>query len=96
MQLLTSEEHLALLAKWHQQYGHEAAFSGGGAASFVTTAYAQVHLIPHDLRALPAELFTKPANMTFFRFFTGSSLLINPNFLLTFCLLCLTKNNNTT
>jgi hypothetical protein len=27
------------------------------AASFVTAAYAQVRLAPHDLRALPAELF---------------------------------------
>jgi hypothetical protein len=30
------------------------------AASFVIAAYAEVRLIPHDLRALPAELFTKP------------------------------------
>jgi hypothetical protein len=27
------------------------------AASFITAAYAQVRLAPHDLRALPAELF---------------------------------------
>jgi hypothetical protein len=31
------------------------------AASFVTAAYVNVRLIPHDLRALPAELFTKPS-----------------------------------
>jgi hypothetical protein len=31
------------------------------AASFVIAAYMQVRLIPHDLRALPAELFTKPS-----------------------------------
>jgi len=26
-------------------------------------AYAEVRLIPHDLRALPAELFTKPPEL---------------------------------
>jgi hypothetical protein len=30
------------------------------AASFITAAYDQVRLAPHDLRALPAELFAKP------------------------------------
>jgi hypothetical protein len=30
------------------------------ASSFVVAAYVKVRLIPHDLRALPAELFTKP------------------------------------
>jgi hypothetical protein len=31
------------------------------AASFVVAAYALVRLTPQDLRALPAELFTKPS-----------------------------------
>ena len=31
------------------------------AASFVTAAYAKVRLIPQDLRALPADLYTKPS-----------------------------------
>jgi hypothetical protein len=31
------------------------------AASFVIAAYVQVRLIPHDLRALPAKLFTQPS-----------------------------------
>jgi hypothetical protein len=31
------------------------------AASFVTAAYDQVCLVPQDLRALPAELFTQPS-----------------------------------
>jgi len=30
------------------------------AAPLVIAAYVQVHLIPQDLRALPAELFTQP------------------------------------
>jgi hypothetical protein len=30
------------------------------AAPLVIAAYVQVRLIPQDLRALPAELFTKP------------------------------------
>jgi len=30
------------------------------AAPFVTATYAKVRLIPQDLRALPAALFTKP------------------------------------
>jgi len=30
------------------------------AASFVVAAYKKVRLTPHDLRALPAEHFTKP------------------------------------
>jgi hypothetical protein len=33
------------------------------AASFVIAAYVQVRLIPHDLRALPAELFTRPSRI---------------------------------
>jgi hypothetical protein len=32
------------------------------AASFVIAAYTKVRRIPHDLRALPAELFTQPLN----------------------------------
>jgi hypothetical protein len=31
------------------------------AASFVIAAYEKVRLIPRDLRALPAELFTQPS-----------------------------------
>ncbi len=31
------------------------------AASFVIAAYEKVRLIPQDLRALPAALFTKPS-----------------------------------
>jgi hypothetical protein len=42
------------------------------AASLVTAAYAKVRLIPHDLRALPAELFTQPSFsahfLTFYEF----------------------------
>jgi hypothetical protein len=30
-------------------------------SSFVVAAYDQVRLTPYDLRALPAELFTKPS-----------------------------------
>jgi len=41
------------------------------AASFVVAAYVEVRLTSHGLRALPAELFTKPSNLdrfsTFFR-----------------------------
>jgi hypothetical protein len=33
------------------------------AASFVIAAYAEVRLIPQDLRALPAELFTKQSHL---------------------------------
>jgi hypothetical protein len=33
------------------------------ASSFVVAAYAGVRLTPQDLRALPAELFTKPSNL---------------------------------
>jgi hypothetical protein len=36
------------------------------AASFVIAAYVQVRLIPHDLRALPAELFTTPSSSAHF------------------------------
>jgi hypothetical protein len=36
------------------------------AASFVIAAYAEVRLIPQDLRALPAELFTKPSEFAIF------------------------------
>jgi hypothetical protein len=32
------------------------------AASLVIAAYDKVRLIPHDLRALPAELFTQPSH----------------------------------
>jgi hypothetical protein len=42
------------------------------ASSFVVAAYAQVRLNPHDLRALPAELFTQPSNMDSFRTFYES------------------------
>jgi hypothetical protein len=31
------------------------------ASSFVTAAYKKVRLIPQDLRALPADFFTKPS-----------------------------------
>jgi hypothetical protein len=31
------------------------------AASFVVAAYGKLRLTPHNLRALPAELFTKPS-----------------------------------
>jgi len=31
------------------------------ATSFVIAAYVRVRLIPQNLRALPAELFTKPS-----------------------------------
>jgi len=41
------------------------------AASFVTAAYANVRLIPQDLRALPADLFTKPSIMAKFSTFYG-------------------------
>jgi hypothetical protein len=33
------------------------------AASFVIVVYSKVHRIPQDLRALPAELFTKSASV---------------------------------
>jgi hypothetical protein len=36
------------------------------AASFVIAAYSQVRLIPQDLRALPAELFTQPSRIKVF------------------------------
>jgi hypothetical protein len=39
------------------------------AASFVIAAYAKVRLTPQDLRALPAELFTKPSNFVKFWIF---------------------------
>jgi hypothetical protein len=39
------------------------------AASFVIAAYAEVRLIPQDLRALPAELFTKPSKLAIFSTF---------------------------
>jgi hypothetical protein len=39
------------------------------AASFVTAAYAKVRLIPQDLRALPAALFTKPSILARFSTF---------------------------
>jgi hypothetical protein len=35
---------------------------------FVNTAYAQVRLVPLDLRALPAELFTPPLFSAFYEF----------------------------
>jgi hypothetical protein len=38
------------------------------AASFVIAAYVKVRLIPHDLRALPAELFTQPSFSAFYEF----------------------------
>jgi hypothetical protein len=41
------------------------------AASFVIAAYAEVRLIPQDLRALPAELFTKPSHFQGFATFYG-------------------------
>jgi len=45
------------------------------AASFVVAAYAQVRLTPHDLRALPAELFTKPSNLfSFWTFYESINL----------------------
>jgi hypothetical protein len=31
------------------------------AAFFVTATYVQVRVVPQNLRALPAELFTKPS-----------------------------------
>jgi hypothetical protein len=39
------------------------------AASFVIAAYLKVRLIPQDLRALPAELFTKPSKWAYFSTF---------------------------
>jgi hypothetical protein len=36
------------------------------AASLVIAAYAKVRLVPHDLRALPAELFTQPSHSAHF------------------------------
>jgi hypothetical protein len=39
------------------------------AAPFVVAAYAKVCLTPQDLRALPAELFTKPSNFVKFWIF---------------------------
>jgi hypothetical protein len=39
------------------------------ASSIVIAAYNQVRLIPQDLRALPAELFTKPSPFQEFRDF---------------------------
>jgi hypothetical protein len=46
------------------------------AASFVIAAYAYVRFIPQDLRALPAELFTKPLNLAsitaFYEFINGN------------------------
>jgi hypothetical protein len=39
------------------------------AASFVIAAYAEVRLILQDLRALPAELFTKPSKLVIFSTF---------------------------
>jgi len=39
------------------------------ASSFVIAAYAKVRLIPQDLRALPAELFTKPSKIKAFATF---------------------------
>jgi hypothetical protein len=36
------------------------------AASFVIAAYVTIRLIPHDLRASPAELFTKPSKLQLF------------------------------
>ncbi len=39
------------------------------AASFVIAAYAKVLLFPQDLRALPAELFTKPPEFVIFMTF---------------------------
>jgi len=39
------------------------------AASFVIAAYAKVRLIPQDLHALPAELFTKPSEFAIYSTF---------------------------
>src|SRR3989339_559880 len=45
------------------------------ASSFVVAAYVYVRLTPQDSRALPAELFAKPARKQgFFRLFTSSLL----------------------
>jgi hypothetical protein len=40
--------------------------------SFVITTYVTVRLIPHDSRALPLELFTKPSNLASFSTFYES------------------------
>jgi hypothetical protein len=39
------------------------------AASFIVAAYVKVRLTPQDLRALPAELFTKPSDLDGFGIF---------------------------
>jgi len=46
------------------------------AASFVIATYAEVRLIPQDLRALPLDLFTKPLQSALLLdIFTSSSVL---------------------
>jgi hypothetical protein len=39
------------------------------AASFVIATYVHIRLIPQDLRALPAELFTQPSFLAYFSTF---------------------------
>jgi len=39
------------------------------AASFVIAEYTEVRLTPQDLRALPAELFSKPSEFAIFSTF---------------------------
>jgi hypothetical protein len=41
------------------------------ASSFIVAAYIKVHLSPQALRALPAELFTKPSDLAWFSIFYG-------------------------
>jgi hypothetical protein len=41
------------------------------AASIVIAAYAKVRLVPQNLRALPAELFTQPSHSAHFLNFYG-------------------------
>jgi queuine tRNA-ribosyltransferase len=47
------------------------------AASFVIAAYVTIRLIPHDLRASPAELFTKPSKLQLFCFSSSSIMAFN-------------------
>jgi hypothetical protein len=44
------------------------------AALFVIAAYVHIRLIPHDLRASPAELFAQPSSLAHFRLFVNSSI----------------------
>ena len=47
--------------------------------SFVVAAYDQVRRTPHDLRALPAELFTQSSSSVYLlTFFTRSSCMAAP------------------